>query len=84
MQRKLAAYNVIAGRPWMRAAELYRSTVYSSAPGEAAEEEGWRDRLGAWNTVANDELIRNQRSEEFLRRAEGLFAGRDRVPSQAD
>jgi hypothetical protein len=65
MQRKLAAYNVIAGRPWMRAAELYRSTV-SSAPGEAAEEEGWRDRLGAWNTVVNDELIRNQRSEDFL------------------
>jgi hypothetical protein len=65
MQRKLAAYNVIAGRPWMRAAELYRSTV-SSAPGEAAEGEGWRDRLGAWNTVVNDELIRNQRSEDFL------------------
>ncbi len=64
MQRKLAAYNVIASRP-LRAAELYRSTV-SSAPGEAAEGEGWRDRLGAWNTVVNDELIRNQRSEDFL------------------
>src|SRR5258708_2900136 len=54
MQRKLVAYNVIASRPWMRAAEVYRSTV-SSAPDEAAEEEDWRDRLGAWNTVANDE-----------------------------
>ncbi len=27
---------------------------------------GWRDRLGAWNAIANDELIRNQRSDDFL------------------
>src|SRR5258706_3854444 len=52
MQRKLVAYNVIAGRPSMRAAELYGSTV-SPAPGEAAEEEGCRDRLGAWPPSPN-------------------------------
>lgn len=63
MQKKLAAYNVIAARPWMRAAELYNSTSAQSADAEA---DGWREKLGTWNAIANDELIRNQRSEEFL------------------
>jgi len=26
----------------------------------------WREQLGAWNELANEELIANQRSEEFL------------------
>lgn len=60
MQRKLAAYNMVASRPWMRVAEQYNSASAS------ADGESWRDRLGAWNAMANDELIRNQRSEEFL------------------
>lgn len=62
MQRKLAAYNVIASRPWIRAAEQYSA---SGSQGEASGE-GWRDRLGAWNAIANDEMIRNQRSDDFL------------------
>ncbi len=62
MQRKLAAYNVIASRPWMRAAEQYSA---SGTQNDAAGD-GWRDRLGAWNAIANDELIRNQRSDDFL------------------
>jgi len=65
MQKKLAAYNAVAARPWTRAAELYGSTL-SSAPGERADEKGWREQLGTWNAIANDELIRNQRSDEFL------------------
>lgn len=62
MQRKLAAYNVIAARPWMRAAEQY------NAAGSAGQEagEGWRERIGAWNAIASDELIRNQRADDFL------------------
>ena len=64
LQSKLAAYHVIVSRPWMRAAEQYnaRKPQVDGAGGNA----GWREHLGAWNELANEELIANQRSEEFL------------------
>jgi len=65
MQTKLAAYNAVASRPWMRAAEKYQST--NGAANSAATGENWRALLGSWTAIANDELLANQRSEEFLR-----------------
>lgn len=61
LQHKLAAYNLIAARPWQRAAEQYAATAKPDAG-----DDGWRGRLGAWTALANDEMIRNQRSDEFL------------------
>src|SRR5271163_4683094 len=57
-ENRSGAGNAVAARPWTRAAELYGSTL-SSAPGERADEKGWREQLGTWNAIANDELIRN-------------------------
>ena len=65
MQKKLAAYNVVASRPWVKAAEKYQSA--SGADNKAAPGEDWRALLGSWTAIANDELLANQRSEEFLR-----------------
>jgi polyhydroxyalkanoate synthase subunit PhaE len=64
LQAKLAAYHLITSRPWMRAAEQYnaRTSQGDDTDGNA----GWRERLGAWNKLANEELIANQRTEEFL------------------
>ena len=64
LQSKLAAYNVIAARPWVRAAEQYNAAT--GANKENAAGDGWRDRLNAWHVLANDELIRNQRADDFL------------------
>ena len=61
LQRKLARYQVIAARPWMRAAEQYSS---QRPPSDAMK--GWREQVAAWNLIADKELIANQRSEEFL------------------
>ena len=64
LQSKLAAYQVVASRPWMRAAQQYNEKKpQTGASGDSA---GWREQLGAWNELANEELIANQRSEEFL------------------
>ncbi|HTO67908.1 MAG TPA: poly(R)-hydroxyalkanoic acid synthase subunit PhaE [Bradyrhizobium sp.] len=64
LQSKLAAYHVVASRPWMRAAQHYNEKKpQTGAGGDGA---GWREQLGAWNELANEELIANQRSEEFL------------------
>ena len=61
LQSKLAAYQLVASRPWVNAAQQYkmRTTPSGGSP-------GWREQLGAWNELANEELIANQRSEEFL------------------
>lgn len=61
LQSKLAAYQVVASRPWMRTAQQYKMQTT-----QAGESPGWREQLGAWNELANEELIANQRSEEFL------------------
>lgn len=65
MQNKLAAYNAVASRPWMKAAEKYQST--SGTDNKPATGENWRSLLGAWTAIANDELLANQRSDEFLK-----------------
>lgn len=61
LQSKLAAYQLVASKPWMRTAQQYKTKM--PQVGEGA---GWREQLGAWNDLANEELIANQRSEEFL------------------
>ncbi|MBO4228542.1 poly(R)-hydroxyalkanoic acid synthase subunit PhaE [Bradyrhizobium neotropicale] len=64
LQSRLAVYQVVASRPWMRAAQQYNARKPQG--GEAGESAGWRAQLGAWNELANEELIANLRSEEFL------------------
>jgi hypothetical protein len=64
MQKKLAAYNAVASRPWMKAAEKYQSTA--GAADKAVSGENWRSLLGSWTALANDELLANQRTDEFL------------------
>ena len=61
LQSKLAAYQLVASRPWMRTAQQYEMKLP-----QAGEGAGWREKLGAWNELANEELIAHQRSEEFL------------------
>jgi polyhydroxyalkanoate synthase subunit PhaE len=64
LQSKLAAYQVVASRPWMRAAQQYNEK--KPKEGAGGDGAGWREQLGAWNELANEELIANQRSEDFL------------------
>jgi len=64
LQSKLAGYQVVASRPCMRAAQQYNEKKPQTGAG--GDDAGWREQLGAWNELANEELIANQRSEEFL------------------
>jgi poly[(R)-3-hydroxyalkanoate] polymerase subunit PhaE len=64
LQGRLAAYHLIASRPWMRAAEQYNAAKPQADDADAGV--GWREQLGAWNLLVNEELIAHQRSEEFL------------------
>jgi len=83
MRQKLAAYNTNAARPWMRAAERYRET--STKDEQPSLSRNWRDDFSAWSSLANQELIRNQRSDEFLRvQRELLQAGIEFRKSQTE
>ena len=62
MRQKLAAYNANTSRPWMRALERYK-TAFADKQDQSAS---WREDFSAWSSIANEEMIRNQRSEEFL------------------
>jgi polyhydroxyalkanoate synthase subunit PhaE len=64
MQKKLMAYNAVASQPWMKAAEKYQSTA--GAADMTASGENWRSLLGSWTALASDELLANQRTDEFL------------------
>jgi hypothetical protein len=64
MQRKLTAYNAVPSRPWMVAAEEYQST--RGADNTESSGENWRNLLEFWLMIANNELLANQRSDEFL------------------
>lgn len=48
----------------MKAAEKYQSAA--GADGKTASGENWRALLGSWTAIANDELLANQRTDEFL------------------
>jgi polyhydroxyalkanoate synthase subunit PhaE len=64
MRQKLVAYSAVASKPWMRAFERYYET--SSGRESKQEAKGWRNNFAAWSSLANEELIHNQRSEEYL------------------
>jgi hypothetical protein len=82
MRQKLAAYNANASRPWMRAMERHGAATPTEKGTEAP---GWRDDFAAWSVIANEELIRNQRSEEFLQvQRELLQAGIEFRKTQTD
>ena len=83
MRQKLAAYNANAARPWMRALERYRETAAESE--KPAAPRNWRDDFSAWSALANQEMIQNQRSEEYLRvQRELLQAGIEFRKSQTE
>lgn len=63
MRQKVAAYNANTSLPWMRAFERYRAPAQGK---QGAAQQGWREEFAAWSAIANEEMIRNQRSEEFL------------------
>src|SRR5205085_1173401 len=65
MRQKLGAYNANTSRPWMRVLERYRGSAAEDPSGQHSQDD-WQAQFAAWSAIANEELIRNQRSDEFL------------------
>ena len=65
VRQRMAAYHAVASVPWNRAYERYSASAGETKDAAAADFD-WRKAFSAWSAIANEEMIRNQRSEEFL------------------
>ncbi len=66
IQQRMAAYHAVVSVPWNKALERY-SAALQEKQGQGGEQDAdWRKAFGVWSGIANEELIRNQRSEAFL------------------
>ena len=65
VRQRMAAYHAIASVPWNKAYERYGATL-GDKKDEGAKDFDWRKAFSAWSAIANEEMIKNQRSEEFL------------------
>jgi hypothetical protein len=65
VQQRMAAYRAVVSIPWTRAFDRYGAAVKERKDGgETADD--WRKQFNLWSGIANEELIQNQRSEDFL------------------
>lgn len=65
VQQRMAAYQAVVSVPWNRAFDRYSESL-KGKPESDARSEDWRKQFNAWSAIANEELIKNQRSEAFL------------------
>lgn len=66
-----AAYRAVTAAAWNRAFQTFSGEV---AKDPALMRKGFRPVLDRWLAIANDELIRTQRTEEFLKAQRELLA----------
>jgi len=67
MRQKLANYNAIAATPWTEASKRFLEAMSAAAAGGSNSPPNWREAFAKWSEISNDELIRNQRGDGFLR-----------------
>ncbi|RWB74736.1 poly(R)-hydroxyalkanoic acid synthase subunit PhaE [Mesorhizobium sp.] len=65
VQQRMAAYRAVVSVPWTRAFDRYGAAL-KDTKGDAETNDDWRKQFNLWSGITNEELIRNQRSEEFL------------------
>jgi hypothetical protein len=65
IRQRMATYYAVVSVPWNRAFDRYNALLKESKS-EDWHEADWRKQFGTWSSIANEELIKNQRSEEFL------------------
>ena len=72
LRTRLASYNAVASAPWTEASRQFLEAM-SRSKTEGAESLGWRDVFAKWAEISNQELIRNQRTDAFLKAQKELL-----------
>ena len=71
LRTRLASYNAVASAPWTEASRKFMEEM--SKGKEGAQAPGWRDVFAKWAEISNQELIKNQRTDAFLKAQKELL-----------
>jgi hypothetical protein len=73
MRQKLASYNAVTASPWTEATKRFMEAMSTATENGSKPRPEWREAFAKWSEISNEELIRNQRSEGFLRAQKELL-----------
>ena len=69
LRARLASYNAVASAPWTEASRQFLEAMSKSK----TESLGWRVMFAKWAEISNQELIKNQRTDAFLKAQKELL-----------
>lgn len=84
MRQKLANYNAVAAAPWTEASKKFLEAMSAATAGGSNSPSNWRETFAKWSEISNDELIRNQRGDGFLRAQRELLQSGLKFRSRQD
>jgi hypothetical protein len=73
MRQKLASYNSVTAAPWTEATKRFMEAMSAATDNGKKPPPEWREAFAKWSEISNEELIRNQRSDGFLRAQKELL-----------
>jgi polyhydroxyalkanoate synthase subunit PhaE len=73
MRQKLASYNAVTAAPWTEATKRFMEAMSVATDNGNKPPPDWREAFAKWSEISNEELIRNQRGEGFLRAQKALL-----------
>jgi poly[(R)-3-hydroxyalkanoate] polymerase subunit PhaE len=83
MRQRLEAYNAVAATPWAEASQRFLEKV-SAAGDSDASHSSWREAFAMWSEISNEELIKNQRTDGFLKAQKELLQAGLQLRSRQD
>jgi hypothetical protein len=84
MRQKLANYNAVAAVPWTEASKRFLEAMSAATAGGSNSPPNWREAFAKWSEISNEELIRNQRGDDFLRAQKELLQSGLKLRSRQD
>ena len=84
MRQKLASYNAVTATPWTEATKRFMEAMSAATDNGSKPAPDWREAFAKWSEISNEELIRNQRSDGFLRSQKELLQSGLKLRSRQD
>src|SRR4029453_17344712 len=72
MRTRLASFNAVASAPWSEVSRRFTETM-TQAKAAGSETPDWRAVFAKWAEISNEELIKNQRTDAFLKSQKELL-----------
>jgi hypothetical protein len=84
MRQKLASYNAVTAAPWTEATRRFMEGMSTATDNGSKPPPDWREAFAKWSEISNEELIRNQRGDGFLRAQKELLQSGLKLRSRQD